>query len=151
MPGEGSRGRDPGAVPGHGPVRGRCPDHGGERGDGGGPGGGGPGAGGDADDEAAVPVGGDGQARSACVLEERGGSPQGVSLGGGARGGGHDVASAVFPGGTASLVIALAGRRGMPCATDAGPRRTAAAPPSPAAAGSVSRSVPAARMPLTVR
>src|ERR1035441_10817655 len=100
MPGEGSRGRDPGAVPGHGPVRRRCPDHGGERGDGGGPGGGGPGAGGDADDEAAVPVGGDGQARSACVLEERGGSPQGVSLGGGARGGGPDVASAGLPRGT---------------------------------------------------
>jgi hypothetical protein len=40
---------------------------------------------------------------------------------------------------------------GMTLANEAGPRRNAAAPPSPAAAGSWSRSVPAARMPLTVR
>ena len=78
-------------------------------------------------------------------VPERGG--QGAAVGNGD--GGHDVASAVFPWRTASLVTVPG--RGMTFANDAGPRRNADAPPSPAAAGSVSRSVPAARMPLTVR
>ena len=50
---------------------------------------------------------------------------------------------------TASLVTVPG--IGMMLANEAGPCRNAAAPPSPAAAGNVSRSVPAARMPLTVR
>ena len=54
-----------------------------------------------------------------------------------------------FPGVTASLGTVPG--MGMTFANDAGPRRNAAAPPSPAAAGSWSRSAPAARMPLTVR
>ena len=67
-----------------------------------------------------------------------------------ARGGcGHDVIPVVLSGRTALQVTAPG--RGMTFANDAGPRRNAAAPPSPAAAGSWSRSVPAARMPLTVR
>jgi len=61
----------------------------------------------------------------------------------------HDVASSVVPGVTASLGIVPG--MGMTFANDAGPRRKAAAPPSPAAAGNWSRSFPAARMPLTVR
>ena len=74
----------------------------------------------------------------------------GGQLAGPARGGGgHDVTSAVVPGVTASLGIVPG--MGMTFANDAGPRRNAAAPPSPAAAGSWSRSAPAARMPRTVR
>ena len=56
---------------------------------------------------------------------------------------------AVVPGVTASLGIVPG--MGMTFANEAGPRRNAAAPPSPAAAGSWSRSAPAARMPRTVR
>ena len=106
------------------------------------------------------------QPGDAGVLDERGRGAQGVRLGGqrprrdqaggglaAARdGGGHDITSppAVPPmGGT--LVVALAGRMGTTLAKDAGPCKNAAAPPSPAAAGTCSRSVPAARMPLMVR
>ena len=90
------------------------------------------------------------------LLEQvRGGADQRgawAASGGCARGGGgHDVASRRALGG----VHGVAGDRspgiGMTLANDAGPRRNAAAPPSPAAAGSASRSVPAARMPLMVR
>ena len=63
--------------------------------------------------------------------------------------GGHDGAPFAVTGVTASLGIVPG--MGMTFANDAGPRRNAAAPPSPAAAGSWSRSVPAARMPRTVR
>ena len=106
----------------------------------------------------------DGQARDAGLLEQvRGGAdqldvrgqPGGLRPGPGVRGrharggGGHDVACVVLAGRTVSLVIVPG--RGMTFANDAGPRRNAAAPPSPAAAGNWSRSVPAARMPLMVR
>ena len=64
-------------------------------------------------------------------------------------GGGHDGAPSAVTGVTASLGIVPG--RGMTFANEAGPRRNAAAPPSPAAAGSWSRSAPAARMPRTVR
>ena len=93
------------------------------------------------------------QARDAGLLEQvRGGADQaGV---GGQRGraggrGGHDLASRAVQGCTASLVTVPG--IGMMLANEAGPRRNAAAPPSPAAAGSASASAPAARMPLIVR
>ena len=63
--------------------------------------------------------------------------------------GGHDGAPFAVTGVTASLGIVPG--RGMTFANDAGPRRNADAPPSPAAGGSWSRSAPAARMPRTVR
>ena len=50
---------------------------------------------------------------------------------------------------TASLVMVPG--RGMTLAKEAGPRKNAAAPPSPAQAGGWPVSVPAARMPLMVR
>jgi len=62
---------------------------------------------------------------------------------------GHDGAPFVVPGVTASLGTVPG--MGMTFANDAGPRRNADAPPSPAAAGRSSRSAPAARMPRTVR
>ena len=87
-------------------------------------------------------------------LDEVGGgadqADMGVQQGVPARGGGgHDDAPSAVPGVTASLGIVPG--MGMTFANDAGPRRNAAAPPSPAAAGSWSRSAPAARMPRTVR
>ena len=96
----------------------------------------------------------EGQPGGAGLLDQvRGGADQ-AHVGGQravpARGdGGHCVTSAAFPGRTASLVTVPG--RGMTFANDAGPRRNAAAPPSPAAGGASSRSVPAARMPLMVR
>ena len=101
-------------------------------------------------------VDGQGQARDAGPLDERGGGAQGVRLGGQRPGWQqpavlrrHEVTPLVPDGRTASLVTAPG--RGMTFANDAGPRRNADAPPSPAAAGSRSASVPAARTPLTVR
>ena len=95
-----------------------------------------------------------GQAGDAGPLNQVGGvadqADVGVQRGVPARGGaGHDDAPSVVPGVTASLGIVPG--MGMTFANDAGPRRNAAAPPSPAAAGSWSRSAPAARMPRTVR
>ena len=79
---------------------------------------------------------------------ERGRPAAGRSAGSRRRG--HDVILRPWsPGVTASLGTVPG--MGMTFANDAGPRRNAAAPPSPAAAGSWSRSAPAARMPRTVR
>ena len=124
-----------------------------EPGDRPGPGGGVAGGLRDLDDDLVLP-GAEGQAGDAGPLDEVGGvadqADMGVQQGVPARGGGgHDDAPSVVPGVTASLGIVPG--RGMTFANDAGPRRNAAAPPSPAAAGSWSRSAPAARMPRTVR
>ena len=90
-----------------------------------------------------VLIDGQGQAGDAGLLDERGGGAQRVRQGGQRPGreqprrrrpdGGHDVAPVPAPA-TASLVIVPG--IGMTLANDAGPRRNAAAPPSPAAAGS---------------
>ena len=79
-------------------------------------------------------------------VAQRGG--EGTAVGHGD--GGHDGAPSAVAGVTASPGIVPG--RGMTFANEAGPRRNAAAPPSPAeGGGSWSRSVPAARMPRTVR
>ena len=154
VPGERAAGVDPAAGPaGLGVGCGLASGEGGQPGDPGGAGRGIAAGLGDLDDDL-VRLRPDGQAGDAGLLDQvRGGADQahvGGQRGVPARGGGgHGVISAAFPGRTASLVTVPG--RGMTFANDAGPRRNAAAPPSPAAAGSVSRSVPAARMPLTVR
>jgi len=119
-----------------------------------------PGAGGgvadglrDLDDDLVLP-GAEDQAGDAGGLDEVGGVADqpdvGVQQGVPARrGGGYDDAPSAVSGVTASLGIVPG--MGMTFANEAGPRRNAAAPPSPAAAGSWSRSAPAARMPRTVR
>ena len=86
----------------------------------------------------------DGQAGDAGLLDQVRGGADDAHVGGqrdvpARGGGGHGVISAASPGRTASLVTVPG--KGMTLANDAGPRRNAAAPPSPAAAGSWSRSV----------
>lgn len=108
---------------------------------------------GDLDDDSAG-LGVNRQAGDAGLLDEVGGGADQPHVPGQraglARGrGGHGVTSAGLAGVTASLGTVPG--RGMTFANEPGPRKNAAAPPSPAAVAGSSRSVPATRMPLTVR
>jgi hypothetical protein len=94
-----------------------------------------------------VLLGVEGQAGDAGLLDQVGGGADQADEGGqravpARGGGGHDGAPFVVTGVTASTGIVRG--MGMTFANDAGPRRDAAAPPSPAAGG-WSRSAPAAR------